>query len=118
MTKYLSAKIEEIEVTESSISYEGSITLDPELIKEAGLLEWQAVDVNSKTTGERATTYILKGKKGDCQINGALSHKFKRGELVHINTYGYGWPFMHNGKFIVPPPEIITKQRVKEILSR
>lgn len=83
----LKSKISEVVVTDSSIDYEGSVTLCPDLIERAGLSVWEKVDINNMTNGERITTYVLKGEKGDCQINGAASFKFSKGDRVHILSY-------------------------------
>lgn len=84
----LLSKIQEVEVTEANIHYKGSIKLCPDLMKKAGLEEWQEVEVNGKNTMSRIKTYVIKGEKGDCELNGGAANYFDKGDLVHINAYG------------------------------
>ena len=107
MIQMLCSKIEELTITRASLECKGSITLDPELIKIAGLVENQVVDVNNLTNGARSKTYILKGEKGDVQINGALSHLMHVGDKIHVNAYCWGMP----EKTI-----IISREQAEEIL--
>ena len=46
--KVLQAKISNAIITESSVKYKGSITIDPDILDEMGVLEWQVCDVNLK----------------------------------------------------------------------
>lgn len=88
MIEFLLAKAT-MKVTDSRLEYKGSIKLCPKIMTKLGLKEYQKVDVNNKTSGYRITTYILKGKTGDCEINGAAAHLFDPGDVVHINAYGF-----------------------------
>ena len=85
----LKSKIKKLKIIESNIEYEGSLTLCPLIMKQAGLREYQRVDVNNLTNGNRDNTYILKSKQKDMvAINGALSLRHKQGDIIHVNAYG------------------------------
>lgn len=85
----LKSKIKRLTILESNINYEGSLTLCPLIIQQAGLREYQRVDVNNLTNGNRDNTYILKSSKKDMvAINGALSKRHKVGDIIHVNAYG------------------------------
>ena len=80
----LKSKISEIEITGASHDYEGSITLCPELMEKANVKEYEQVFINSKYGKGRIMTYVLKGKFGDCELNGGACNHFEIGEMVHL----------------------------------
>lgn len=82
----LRSKIHKATVTEADLRYEGSITIDRELIERVGLLPGEKVMVVSNTSGARLETYVIAGQPGSgviC-INGAAAHLIKKGEEVII----------------------------------
>ncbi len=83
------AKIHRATVTDANLNYVGSITIDEELMEKAHLRENQKVDVLNINNGERFSTYVITGKKGnrDICINGAAAHKAKKGDKVIIVAY-------------------------------
>lgn len=80
-------KIHRATVTKADLHYEGSITVDTELLKAAGILVHEQVDVLNITNGNRITTYTIPGEKGEIQINGAAAHLFEAGDKVIIIAY-------------------------------
>jgi aspartate 1-decarboxylase len=60
----LFAKIHRATVTGADVNYIGSITLDPNLMQAAGLLEWERVQVVDVTNGARLETYVIPGTPG------------------------------------------------------
>jgi len=82
----LSSKIFRATVTEANLEYEGSITIDSDLIDKSGLWVGEKVLVVSNTTGARLETYVIAGKSGSGTIcmNGAAAHLIKKGEIVII----------------------------------
>lgn len=88
MINLLKSKIQELIVSESSLDYPGSISLPEELVKAAGLHEFEQVFVNNKTTGARISTYVVISKQaGFVSLNGAASHHFKKGDCIHVLSY-------------------------------
>jgi aspartate 1-decarboxylase len=85
----LNSKIHQARVTDTSIDYEGSITIDEELMKETNMLPFEQVQVYNISNGERFVTYTLKGKKGSGEIciNGAAARKASKGDLIIIASY-------------------------------
>lgn len=83
------SKIHRATVTDANLNYVGSITIDEELMEKACLRENQKVDVLNIKNGERFSTYVITGKKGnrDICINGAAAHKAKKGDRVIIVAY-------------------------------
>ena len=85
----LKAKIHRASVTEADLHYEGSITVDPVLLQESGILEYEQVDVLNITNGERFTTYTISGEANDGKIciNGAAARLAQVGDMVIICAY-------------------------------
>jgi len=86
----MKSKIHRARVTESNLQYQGSITIDAELMEKADIVEYEQVDVYNVTNGERFTTYAIKGQRGSGVVclNGAAAHKGKKGDIVIIVSYG------------------------------
>lgn len=85
----MKSKIHRATVTDSNLHYEGSITIDGLLMEKANIIPYEQVDIYNVTTGERFTTYAIKGEKGSGTIciNGAAAHKAKKGDMIIIATY-------------------------------
>jgi aspartate 1-decarboxylase len=84
----LKCKIHRATVTDADLNYEGSVSICPELIKAAGLLEFEAVDILDINNGARFTTYVITGKPQEVCLNGAAARLVHRGDLVIIAAYG------------------------------
>lgn len=89
MLTLLKAKIHRATVTQADLHYEGSVTIDESLMKEAGILPYEQVDVLNITTGARFTTYAITGEEesGVIGINGAAARLAQPGDLVIICAY-------------------------------
>ena len=83
-------KIHRATVTHADLEYEGSVTIDADLLDAAGMLVHEEVHVLNVTRGSRLVTYTLPGPRGSgviC-INGAAAHLNKPGDIVILATYG------------------------------
>ena len=89
MRKMLKSKIHRLTVTEADLNYVGSITLDPELLEAADIIEYEQVHVLDVDKGNRLTTYALAGVRGsgECCINGAAARLVHPGDVVLVLTY-------------------------------
>ena len=85
----LKSKIHRATVTEANINYVGSITIDRNLIDEAGLHEYELVHVVDIDNGNRLETYIIAGERGngDICLNGAAARLVHVGDKVIIMAY-------------------------------
>ena len=85
----LRGKIHRALVTGADLNYEGSITLDPELMERSGIEEWEHVHVLDVTNGARLETYAIRGipGSGEVCINGAAAHLVRPGDLVIILAF-------------------------------
>ena len=83
-------KIHRAHITHADLHYEGSVTIDGELLDAAGMLEHEEVHVWNVTRGTRLVTYTIRGPEGSgiiC-INGAAAHLNSRGDVVILATFG------------------------------
>src|SRR3954453_20985914 len=90
----LKSKIHRATVTEANLDYEGSVTIDAELMQAANIVEFEQVHVYDVTNGNRIITYAIVGPAGSgviC-INGAAAHKVHPGDLVILATYALFTP--------------------------
>lgn len=85
----LKSKIHGARVTGKDVSYEGSLTIDPELMEAAGLLPYEKVEIYNITNGERFTTYLICGKRGSREVilNGAAARKGEKGDMIIIAAF-------------------------------
>lgn len=85
----LKAKIHRAIVTETDLHYEGSITVDRDILDQAGILPYEQVDVLDINNGARFTTYAIEGERGSKKIgiNGAAARLVYQGDLVIICAY-------------------------------
>jgi aspartate 1-decarboxylase len=88
---FLRSKIHMATVTESNLVYEGSITIDEEIMREADILPFEKVMASNLNNGERFETYVIPGKpgKGDICLNGPTARKGVVGDRIIIFCYGY-----------------------------
>jgi aspartate 1-decarboxylase len=85
----LKSKIHRATVTHAEVDYEGSLTLDPELLALADILPYEEVHVWNVTRGSRLRTYAIAGQPGSnvvC-VNGAAAHLAKPGDLIIVATF-------------------------------
>ena len=85
----LKSKIHRATVTDANLHYQGSVSLDPELMAAADILPHERVEIYNVANGERFATYALPGTpgSGEVVINGAAAHKASAGHLVILCTY-------------------------------
>ncbi len=74
-------------VTDSNLEYEGSITIDSSILKEAGIEPYEQVLVSNLNNGERFETYVIPGKKGEFCLNGPTARKGARGDRIIVFSY-------------------------------
>ncbi len=87
--KMLKSKIHRATVTGADLHYEGSITIDSDLMKSADILPYEAVDIWNVTCGARFQTYAIEGRPGSGTIciNGAAARLVSRNDLVIIASW-------------------------------
>jgi aspartate 1-decarboxylase len=86
----LKSKIHRATITACDIEYVGSITLDPELMRQADMLVNEQVHVWDIDNGARFVTYAIEGEQGSgtVQVNGAAARLVREGDKVIIASFG------------------------------
>ncbi len=90
LIQLLRAKIHRARVTDANLNYEGSLTIDENLMEAVGIVANEKVQVVNISNGSRAETYVITGKKdsGEIVMNGAIARLAQIGDLVIILAYG------------------------------
>src|SRR5210317_929740 len=85
----LKSKIHRVKVTQAELHYVGSITLDPDLMDAANLIENELVHILNIENGERFETYIISGERGSSMVclNGPAARKVQVGDTIIIVSY-------------------------------
>ena len=85
----LSCKIHRATVTAADVDYAGSVTLDPELMDAAGIVDHERVQIVDVTNGARLETYAIPGERGSgtVQLNGAAALIVNVGDIVIVMAY-------------------------------
>lgn len=85
------SKIHRATVTEANLNYEGSVTIDADLMEAADILPHEQVQVLNVNNGERFDTYAIRGPRGSGVIclNGPAARLAHVGDLVIILTYAW-----------------------------
>jgi aspartate 1-decarboxylase len=86
----MKSKIHRATITSADLHYEGSLTLDQDLIDAADLLPYEEIHVVNVNNGARFTTYVIPGPRGSgvVQLNGAAARLGLPGDLVILISYG------------------------------
>jgi aspartate 1-decarboxylase len=85
----LKSKIHRATVTGADVNYEGSVTLDPELMRAADIVPYEQVHVVDVNNGSRLVTYAIEGRPGGGEVvlNGAAARLVNTGDIVIIISY-------------------------------
>jgi aspartate 1-decarboxylase len=86
----LKSKIHRATVTDCDLHYVGSITIDPDLLEGADMLEFEQVAVVDVDNGARFETYTIAGERGsgEIKVNGAAARLVHRGDTIIVISYG------------------------------
>ena len=83
----MKSKIHRATVTRADLDYEGSCSIDVELMRRADIVVGEQVHIVNITNGSRAVTYAIEGSPGEVALNGAMAHIGEAGDLVILITY-------------------------------
>lgn len=111
----LKAKIHRVTVTDSRIDYEGSITVDEELLKAADIVPWEKVLIANLNNGSRIESYAIPGEAGSGVIcmNGGAAKYAQKGDLVIIMSFA----IMTNEEIERHQPKVVYVDKQNRILS-
>ncbi|MDX6615359.1 MAG: aspartate 1-decarboxylase [Solirubrobacterales bacterium] len=90
LRQMLKSKIHRATITDCDVDYVGSITLDPELMRQSDLLVNEQVHVWDIDNGSRFVTYAIEGDEGSgtVQVNGAAARLVRPGDKVIVASFG------------------------------
>ncbi len=90
LSTFLKGKLHMASVTQAELWYDGSCAIDADLVKLAGLREFEQIDIYNVNNGERFTTYVIiaEAGSGTISMNGAAARKVQVGDRVIIAAYG------------------------------
>lgn len=106
LRKLLKSKIHRATVTGADLNYEGSISIDADLMKAVDLVENEAVHVWNLASGARIETYAIPAEAGtgEIRLNGAAAHLFQPGQQVIIAAFAWidesDWP-LHKPRILL-----------------
>lgn len=113
------SKLHQMRVTEADLMYEGSITIDEELMEMADLLPFEKVQVVNITNGSRLETYTIPGKRGSrvCCMNGAAARLTQVDDRIIVISYAEMTPDeakAHTPKVVIvdennEPKQVLTE---------
>lgn len=85
----LKSKIHRATVTAASVDYEGSLTIDEELMEQVGLHPYERILCGNMANGARWETYAIKGPRGSraIELNGAVAHLGGKGDRITIMAF-------------------------------
>jgi aspartate 1-decarboxylase len=94
LIKVLKGKIHRARVTETKIDYPGSVAIDEEMMRKAGLLPYEEVLLANVSNGARVETYVVPAPAGSRSVVvlGAAAHFFSPGDIVIVMNFGYFTP--------------------------
>ena len=114
--KVLKSKLHLATITRSELYYHGSLTIDPELMEAVGLYPYELILLSNVSTGQRAETYVLPGKRGIRQIelNGAMARIGAVGDRVIVMAFADLAPAELEGH----RPQVVALDAENRIIER
>jgi len=112
----LTGKIHTARLTSCELDYEGSLEIDPLILKEAGILPYEKILVVNRNNGERLETYAIPGAPGSkvfC-LNGPAAHRGKPGDTVTIMAFS----MLDEAEARTFDPTIVVLDAKNEIIER
>lgn len=89
LRRLMKSKIHRATITSADLHYEGSLTVDEDLMDAADLVEFEEIQVVNVNNGSRLSTYVIPGSRGSgvIQLNGAAARLGMPGDLVILISY-------------------------------
>jgi aspartate 1-decarboxylase len=108
-------KLHQAAVTQCDLTYQGSITIDADLLAASGILPYQRVDIYNINNGARFSTYTLPGRSGSkvIGINGAAARLCAIGDRVIIVAFG----LFHRDEIKDHQPKVVLLNDKNEIIG-
>lgn len=119
LRQMLRAKLHRATITQANLDYEGSLTIDRDLLDAVGIMPFERVKIYNINNGERFDTYAIEGEAGSGVIglNGAAARKGMVGDLVIIVTFGF-YPDSELDGFHPDIALLDENNKIKKMLTR
>ena len=116
LTKLLKSKLHRARVTETKLHYAGSIAVDADLMKEVGLLPYEAVVIADLDNGNRLETYVIPAEagSGDVVIMGAAARMINPKDIVIIFSFAFFTPEQTEGY----KPKVVALDENNKIIKK
>lgn len=113
---FFRSKIHRATVTHADQDYEGSVSIDEDLMEAAGIWPYEQVHVWNITRGTRLTTYAIQGPRGSgvISVNGAAAHLNRPGDLVILATFAE----LEESEARAHRPTVVLVDRQNKIVAR
>lgn len=94
LIRVLKSKLHMATVTQTELTYHGSITVDVGLLEAAGLIPYEQVLIGNCSTGQRGETYVIPGERGSgtMQLNGAMARLAQPGDRIIVLAFAFAEP--------------------------
>jgi len=94
LIRVLKSKLHMAAVTQTELTYHGSITVDADLMEAAGLVPYEQVLIGNCSTGQRGETYVIQGEPGSgaMQLNGAMARLAQPGDRIIVLAFAFADP--------------------------
>ncbi len=114
----LKCKIHKATVTQADLMYEGSLTIDADLMASVGLIPYEKICIYNINNGERLETYAIEGEPGSGTIglNGAAARKGLVGDLIIIVSYAL-FPDDELKSFTPQVVVLDTDNKIKDVIE-
>jgi aspartate 1-decarboxylase len=91
LVNLVKSKIHKVRLTATDLDYQGSITLDQNIVEAAGLREFERVQVLNENNGDRLETYVIVGERGSgvCCLNGPAARRGHVGDILIVIAYAW-----------------------------
>lgn len=89
LIEFCHAKITYATITQAELYYEGSITIDRDILEAADIVPGQRVQIVNLNNGQRFDTYAIAGGPGAICLNGPAARLGMVGDRIHILSYGF-----------------------------
>ena len=111
----LKSKIHRATVTDCDLHYVGSITVDPDLLEAADILEFEQVAIVDVDNGARFETYTIAGERGsgEMKVNGAAARLVHRGDTIIVISYAS----YDQAEMAGYEPRVVHVNRANEIID-
>lgn len=109
LIEMLQGKLHQAVVTDTKLEYMGSLTVDLDLIEQAGMREFQKIQLLNINNGSRLETYLLAGRRGSREliVNGAAARHAHPGDRVIVAAFG-----------LYDPKELVDHKPIVLLLDR